>query len=243
MALLTNSLARHRWGVHVGGVSRLALVDAIQLIAGLTPLGLALGAAMADTGVSAPASLSTSVLLFGASAQLVAVSLLGAGAGVLSTLATITAVNTRLFVYSAVLRNTLGLQPRWFRWAGPYLLVDPLFAIVKVREPELPDAESVRTYYLVAGLALWFAWQPIVALGLFAGPLLPDGLSMEFAGPALFLTMLVPAIRTVAAFTAAIAGAVTMILLPELPAGFALLAAGLAGAAAASLGARWRTLR
>ena len=40
-------------------------------------------------------------------------------------------------------------QPAWFRWVGPYVLIDQVFALTQVKD--LSDDADFRRYYLAAG--------------------------------------------------------------------------------------------
>lgn len=215
--------------------------DAVPVVFGLAPLGLALGAAVADSHVSSFAGWSTSPLIYGASAQLAAIAVVGAGGTIFATLLAVAAINTRTLVYGAVLRPEFRGQPAWFRWLGPYLLVDPLFALVSGRRTLSCENDAGRRYYLGAGLAIWTSWQVMVAAGISLGPVIPSAVHLEFAVPALLVALLVPGVRSHAAFAAAAGGAVAGIAGVALPPGVAVMLAVPAGAFAASLARRWRT--
>ena len=99
-------------------------------------------------------------------------------------------------------------QPSWFRWLGPYFLIDQQFALTSLRVDDPPD--SFRRYYLTVGLAFWVVWQATVALGLVVGPVVPGEWSLDFAVPLLFVGLLTAAIDSRPALVAAVAaGAVT----------------------------------
>jgi predicted branched-subunit amino acid permease len=99
-------------------------------------------------------------------------------------------VNARHLMYSAALAPTFQSQPRWFRWLGPYFLIDQLFALTTVRPPD-EEPESFRTYYLAAGATFWVLWSIVVAFGLLLGPVVPEAWNLEFAIPILFIGLLV----------------------------------------------------
>lgn len=170
--------------------------DALPVAAGLAPLGLAVGAAITEAGVPQVSGWLTSPLIYGASAQLAAVSLMGDGAVWTSVVLAVGIVNLRTLLYSAALQEALRQQPRWFRWLAPCLLVDPLFALVSSRRRQLGSSRAVREYYLGAGFAIWACWLPVVALGIFVGPLIPQAIPLAFAAPSLLLALLARAVGT-----------------------------------------------
>lgn len=161
----------------------------IPLFVAAVPFGLVLGVAIAETPVPDLAGWLSSSLIFGGAAQLAAVTLLGAGAPASSALVAALVVNARHLMYSAALVPKFRGQPKWFRRLGPYILIDQVFALATVREA--PPAEW-RAYYLGAGGFAWVFWQITVAAGIFLGPVIPDGLSLEFAIPVLFIGLVVP---------------------------------------------------
>ena len=124
-------------------------------------------------------------------------------------------VNARHLMYSAALTPTFQRQPRWFRWFGPYLLIDQLFALTTVRLDEEPD--SFRAYYLAVGATFWILWSVVIALGLLLGPVVPEQWNLEFAIPILFIGLLVLGIEHWPELVAALAGAGVTYLAAGLP--------------------------
>jgi 4-azaleucine resistance transporter AzlC len=177
------------------------------LLLGAVPFGLVLGVTVAESSVPNWAGLASGVLIFGGSAQLVSITLLGEGAPAFSALAAALVVNARHLMYSAALVPRFRRQPRWFRWFGPYILIDQVFALCSVRDDE-PD--RWRAYYLGAGLLALVMWMVAMAAGILVGSVMPAGLRLEFGIPILFIGLMVPAItRRPAAIAALVAVAVT----------------------------------
>jgi predicted branched-subunit amino acid permease len=196
---------------------------------------MALGAAIAGSDGPLLAGLLTTPLLYGASAQLAAVTLLEANAAVMSVVAAVAVVNSRGLFYSASLRRELRSQPRWFRLFGPYLLVDPLFAVVSNRAAGGRSPADIRAYYLAAGLTLWAGWQLVVTTAAAIGPVIPPWLHLEFATVSLLIGLWVPALKCRTAVVAAAGGLAIGFAASGLPAGSGLLLAALGGALFASL--------
>lgn len=217
-----------------------ALRDAAMVIATLTPLGLAVGAAIGEMRVSGLTGWLSAPLVYGASGQLAAVSMLAAGGGWLSIIGTVAIINSRAVFLSAALRPAFRTQPRWFRCIAPYLLVEPMFALVSARRTDLIDPADLRRYYLVAGCVLWAAWLLLVALGIALGPDAPSGAALRFALPALLLGMLVPSVHGAPALAAALV-AVTISIVAAPFGSLSLLVAALGGAAAGSSIEIWRS--
>lgn len=191
------------------------------------PFGAVLGLAIAETPL-VPNFIGwlSSSIIFGGAAQLTAVTLLAAGAGFFPPLIGALVVNVRHLMYSAALVPKFRGQPRWFRYVGPYLLIDQEFALASMYDDE--PAEW-RAYYLGAGGLAWTIWQISVALGILVGPILPEWVDFSFAVPALFIGLLVPALKTRPAALAAVSGAAVTLLFAGIPNRGGMLIGGVVG--------------
>ena len=211
--------------------------DMLPLFVGAVPFGLVLGVAVAESDVPDLAGWSSSWLIFGGAAQLASITLLASGAPALSAVTAALVVNARHLMYSAAMVPRFRGQPSWFRWAGPYLLIDQVFALSSVRDDE---PESWRAYYLGAGLLAWAMWQVVVAVGVVVGAAVPDPWSLEFGIPILFIGLVVPTlVRRPALLAALVAVAVTAVF-AGLPNRSGMLIGGVAGVLAGTLAGRGR---
>ena len=197
-------------------VARQGVIDALPLFVPAIPFGLVIGLAITESGMNPFVGWSGSWLIFGGAAQLTLVTLLGTGVAVAAAVGTALVVNARHLMYSAALAPTFQSQPRWFRWLGPYLLIDQLFALTTVR-PDNEEPGSFRTYYLAAGATFWVLWAIVVAFGLLLGPVVPEEWNLEFAIPILFIGLLVLGIDHWPEMVAALAGAGVTYLAAGLP--------------------------
>ena len=201
------------------------------------PFGAVLGLAIAETPL-VPNFIGwlSSSIIFGGAAQLTAVTLLAAGAGFFPPLIGALVVNIRHLRYSAAMVPKFRGQPRWFRYLGPYLLIDQEFALASMYHDE---PAAWRAYYLGAGGLAWTIWQIAVALGILVGPILPEWVDFSFAVPALFIGLLVPALKTRPAALAAVSGAAVTLLFAGIPNRGGMLIGGVVGVIAGT----WADLR
>lgn len=204
-----------------------AVKDALPLYVPAVPFALVIGLAIVESGMNPIVGWSTAWTIFGGAAQLTLISLLGSGAAVAAAVTAALVVNARHLMYSAALAPTFQRQPGWFRWLGPYLLIDQLFALTSIKQ----DAEesAFRTYYLSAGLTFWTLWQITIALGLALGPVVPEEWNLEFAVPLLFLGLIVLGIDKTSKLVAALMGASVTFLAAGLPNRTGLLVGALVG--------------
>ncbi|MGD9987729.1 AzlC family ABC transporter permease [Pseudonocardia sp.] len=215
-----------------------AAADAVPVVAAYVPFGLTLGATLAASGSSPLVAWSSSPLLFGGAAQLLAVQLLGAGADVAVVVLGALVVNSRMLLYSASLAQHATGWSRRARWAGAYLLADPVYALAigRFTKPDGGGDARVRlTYYMSVGLTLWTAWMAITAAGVLLAGVLPAGLRLDVAAPLTFVLLVLPMLTSRPAWAAAATGGAVAVAASGLPLGLGLLVGSAAGIAAGAL--------
>lgn len=206
---------------------RRGILDALPLYVPAVPFALVIGLAIVESGINVFSGWSGSWLIFGGAAQLTLISLLGSGAAVVAASTAALVVNARHLMYSAALAPTFQGQPAWFRWLGPYVLIDQNFALAVIEAEN--DPETFRTYYLATGATFWTLWQATTALGIAIGPVVPEEWNLEFAVPLLFVGLIVIGIDKVSKVVAALAGAAVTFLFAGLPNRSGLLVGALVG--------------
>lgn len=208
------------------------LRDALLIVLGYIPFGLAAGAAMAQTTVDPVVSIVSSPIIFAGAAQLVAIQLLGSGTGVALVVLTVLIINARHLLYSA------SLEPHWVGWtrgqrmAGAFLLADPAYALAITRF-ERPEGAGSRAeqlgYYFAAGIELLIGWTTLVTAGVLLGGLIPSWVPLELAIPLTFLLLVVPLLKDSAGFVAAGVGGIVALLAHPLPLGAGLIVGAVVG--------------
>lgn len=214
------------------------ITDALPLYVPAVPFALVIGLAIVESGINPFSGWSGSWLIFGGAAQLTLISLLGSGAAVIAAVTAALVVNARHLMYSAALAPTFQKQPPWFRWLGPYVLIDQNFAL-SVLEAE-NDPDTFRTYYLACGATFWTLWQITTALGIAIGPVVPEDWNLAFAVPLLFVGLIVIGIDKSSKLVAAVVGAGVTFLFAGLPNRTSLLVGALVGILAGTIVERIR---
>lgn len=217
-----------------------AVRDATPVVLAYVPFGLALGATLAATHVAPLVAWSSSPLLFGGAAQLLAVQLLDAGASVVLVVLGALVVNARMLLYSAALAPHTAAWPARRRWLAAYLLADPVYALAITRFTGVDESPRDRLrYFFAAGLVLWPAWMALTGAGVLLGGVLPPSLRLDLAAPLTFLLLLLPMLKSRPAYAAAATGGAVAVATSGLPLGLGLLAGAAAGiAVGAFLGGR-----
>lgn len=226
---------------HDSGVRHAALdgtTAGAQLIIAYIPFALALGAALATTGLPALLSWSSSPLFFAGASQLVAVQLLDAGAGAAVIVLAVFVVNARHVLYSASMEPHMRSWPASLRMSGGFFLADPVYALAITRFETSHPHESRNeriAYYFGVSLSSWFGWMFITGAGIALGGILPESLPLHLAVPLTFLLLLLPLMKNKAGYVAAAFGGIVALATSGLPLGMNILAGAVGGIVAGGL--------
>ncbi|MET9804079.1 AzlC family ABC transporter permease [Streptomyces sp. NPDC006368] len=191
--------------------------------------GFAFGVTSAGAGLSVMQSCALSLLVFTGASQFALVGALAAGGNPLTAAAGAFFLGTRNAFYGLRLSQLLAL-PRSVRPLAAHWVIDETTAVSLIQ----PNRRAARIGFTVAGLTLYVLWNLTTLLGALGAEALgdTDAWGLDAAGPAAFLALLAPMLRT--ATERAVAG-IAVILglgsLPLLPAGVPVLAAALAAPA------------
>lgn len=217
---------------------RAGIRDAVLIVIGYIPFGLAAGAAMAQADVSPVLSILSSPILFAGASQLVAIQLLGSGAGIALIVLSVAIINARHLLYSASLEPHLADWSRGQRMGAAFLLSDPVFALSISRferEGGAGPRGAQLGYYFAAGITCFAGWASLTAIGVLLGGFIPSWVPLELAIPLTFLLLLLPLIRDRAGLVAASVGGLGAFLAHPLPFGAGLMVGALAGLVAGGI--------
>jgi predicted branched-subunit amino acid permease len=214
------------------GTSAAALRAATPLFIPAIPFGLVVGVAITDSAMPTAVAWSTNVVIFAGAAQLATVSL-AATATWLTLVATAAVINLRHVMYSAALSPRFNDQPRWFRWVGPFFLIDQLFALTSVRTT-LPGPVW-RRFYLTAGVFYFVSWTTVVTLGLVVGSSIPVEWRLDVAPAIMFAGLVVLGLANRPGIVAAVVGAGVCLLALDVPNNGGILVGAVSGVIAGYL--------
>jgi predicted branched-subunit amino acid permease len=228
---MPDDLSPRRSGV-VGPDVVAALRAALPLFIPAIPFGLVLGVAITESAMPTAIAWSTNVFVFAGAAQLATVSL-AATATWLTLVATAAVINLRHVMYSAALSSSFADQPRWFRWVGPFFLIDQLFALTVTRT-RLPPTVW-RRFYLSAGIFYFCAWVSTVTLGLVLGSSIPTEWRLDVAPAIMFCGLVVLGLTNRPGIVAAVVGATVCLLALDVPNNGGILIGAVSGVVAGYL--------
>ncbi len=211
--------------------------DTFPLIVGAIPFGIIFGALAVSAGLSVPAAVAMSLIVFAGSAQFIAAGLVSQGAGVLIIVLTTFVVNLRHGLYAASLGPYLrGLSQRWLVPLG-FWLTDEAYAVVIQRYERADASPHKHWYYLGSCVFMYVNWQICTLIGIVAGTRL-QGISdwgLEFALVVTFIGIVVPLLTTFPMLLASLVAGGVALWFRELPNQLGLMLGALAGIAAGYL--------
>ena len=208
------STGRLRDGVRVG----------LPIAIGPLLFGISFGLLAKGAGMGSAASIVFSATTFAGSAQLAAVSVLGAGGSAVAAVVAAAFLNARYMPMGIAAAGVF--RGRWWRrLLEAQLIVDESWALAG------RGRRFRREVLIGAGLMLYVLWLAGTVIGTFAGDRLgkPSDYGLDAAFATLFLGLAAPTLRgRRARVAAAVGGAIVLVLLPFTPAGVPLVAASAA---------------
>jgi len=203
-----------------------ARTRARALVIGLsvTPFGVSFGAVSVATGLSVVQTCLLSLVLFSGASQFALVSVLGAGGGVGSALATALLLGSRNTLYGAGVRRLLAL-PAWMRPVAAQVTIDESTAMAFA---EQPSGLSAYAFWATAA-SVYVLWNLATVLGALVGRGLGSlsAAGLDAAGPAAFVALLGPRMRNLSAGAVALCAAgIAVVCVPLLPVGSPVLLGG-----------------
>ncbi|APU42499.1 AzlC family ABC transporter permease [Streptomyces sp. TN58] len=216
-----------RQTVAADGRPRAAVVrDALGVGVAVGLSGFAFGVTAAGAGISTLQACVLSLLVFTGASQFALVGALAAGGNPFTAAAGAFFLGTRNAFYGLRLSQLLRL-PRAVRPLAAHWVIDETTAVALAQ----PDRKSARLGFTVTGLTLYVLWNTTTLLGSLGAEAIGDtrAWGLDAAGPAVFLALLAPMLKTATErAVAALALVLGLGFLPVLPAGVPVLIAALA---------------
>lgn len=152
--------------------------------------GFAFGLLATQSGISTLQTISMSALVFGGSSQLVALEQLSLGVGAVSAILAGSALNMRILLVTATMRDVLAARPWWQIGLGTFLATDASVALMQTAKTR--KMTTSYWYFFGGGASLYLIWIMVTALGSFvsSGVPNPQAIGLDFAIIAIFVAML-----------------------------------------------------
>ncbi|MEU1513741.1 AzlC family ABC transporter permease [Streptomyces sp. NPDC005811] len=200
--------------------------------------GFAFGVTAAGSGLTVWQSCALSLLVFTGASQFALVGALAAGGNPLTAAAGAFFLGVRNAFYGLRLSQVLAL-PRAVRPLAAQWVIDETTAVSLAQ----PGRRAARIGFTVTGVSLYVLWNLTTLLGALGAEAIGDtnAWGLDAAGPAVFLALLAPMLRTgTERIVAGLAVVLGLGLLPVVPAGVPVLVAALAAPAVLYLKGRRR---
>lgn len=198
------------------------------------PFGMVIGVVVAESGIGDLAGWAGSWIILAGAANLAAIELMVEEASAAVVLLTVAFINSRHAMYSAAVRPKFTGFPTWFRWVGPYFLIDQVFALANAQPDEMPDRERMW-HYFGSAITLWTLWVASVTAGLFLGDVIDPDWHLTFAVPLLFTGLMLLSISNKPGIVAAVVGGSVALLTADFPQGSGVIIAIVSGVTAAGI--------
>lgn len=210
--------------------------DITPLAFGVVIYGLAFGLLASQAHMSGLQTGIMGGLVFAGSSQIVAIERLVAGGGALAAFVAGVALNLRILLITASLRDDLKGRPIWQVLLGLHLATDENWALMHATRAR--GAPAGYWYFVGGGISILIAWITSTVLGVYFAQLLPTpkAIGMDFAFAAAFIAILRNLWRGKSDFLpwfVAIAGAGGLTLFTPVEPSFALIFGGITGAVVA----------
>lgn len=210
--------------------------DSIPLVIGMIPFGITCGLMAITAGLTSSETILMSMFVFAGAAQFIAITMLGAGINgwgliVVTTLL----VNLRHLLMGASLAPYIIRLPIYMQALLSFGMVDETYAITINRIDK--EGYSV-SYQLGANIIFYSVWLVSTAVGILLSGYISDPLAwgLDFALPAIFISILIPRlINPVALAVCGTAAVVAVLGALYLPGKWYIIAACLAATAVGGL--------
>ncbi|KFX71951.1 MAG: branched-chain amino acid ABC transporter permease [alpha proteobacterium QL1] len=170
-------------------------MDVIPLTIPVIPFGIIYGVVGVELGLSPLVTFAMSFLIFAGSSQIAFAQLYTAGASPLVMISSVLAINSRHFLYSAVLAQYLNKLNLYWKILLSYLMTDQAFSVSLSYFKKNQKKTFSHYHMLGSGFTLWLLWQISTLLGIVLGNVIPEALGLEFAIPLTFLSLIIAELK------------------------------------------------
>ena len=167
----------------------------IPLTIPVIPFGVIYGVIGVEIGLSPLVTFAMSFIIFAGSSQIAFAQLYTAGASPLVMIGSVAAINSRHFLYSAVLAQYLNKLNLYWKILLSYLMTDQAFSVSLSYFKKNQKKTFSHYHMLGSGFTLWLLWQISTLTGIVLGNVIPEALGLEFAIPLTFLSLIIAELK------------------------------------------------
>ena len=204
-------------------------LDVIPLLIPVVPFGIIFGVIGIESGLGPTVTFLMSIIIFAGSSQLAFVQLYTGGATTPVIVSSVAIVNSRHFLYSAVIAQYLTKVKLFWKIILSYFLTDQAFIVSQKYFKEQPNNKDRHYHLLGSGFTLWFVWQLSTIAGIVLGEVIPKELNLAFAVPLTFISLIIVDIKKIDHLIVAITSGIFAIIFFNLPLRTYIIVAAAAG--------------
>jgi predicted branched-subunit amino acid permease len=204
-------------------------LDVIPLLIPVVPFGVIFGVIGIESGLGSTVTFLMSIIIFAGSSQLAFVQLFTGGATTPVIVSSVAIVNSRHFLYSAVIAQYLTKVKLFWKIVLSYFLTDQAFIVSQKYFTQQPTNKDRHYHLLGSGFTLWFVWQLSTIAGIVLGEFIPKELNLAFAVPLTFISLIIVDIKKIDHLIVAITSGVFAIIFFNLPLRTYIIVAAAAG--------------
>jgi len=216
--------------------------EQLPLTVGVIPFGLVFGAYAISIGIPPLETIALSVLINAGSSQIAALGLLVGGVDPYIIILSIALINLRFMLYSATWAGLMHDIKKPWKFLLAYWCTDATFVLVTNRYQKNATPENLW-FALGVGFGQWSAWIGSCVLGAFLGAIVPASLSLEFALPLLFISLIMGHLISLPMVVAALVSGTVVLVLINMPNNLGLLVSILIGIAVGLRVEQWHSRR
>ena len=176
-------------------IFKIGIKDVAPHLLSVFPFGIIFGAIGIELGFSPLFTYATSLIIFGGASQIVFLQLLSGGASSLIAITSVGVINSRHFLYGAVLSEYLQKLSLIKKLFISYFIVDQGFAVSNIYFKKNKDQNFNHYHLLGSGITLWLCWQISTIIGIYLGSIVPESLGLKFAIPLTFIAIIINEVR------------------------------------------------
>ena len=176
-------------------VFKKGFMDVIPLTIPVIPFGIIYGVVGVELGLSPLVTFAMSFIIFAGSSQIAFAQLYTAGGSPLVMISSVLVINSRHFLYSAVLAQYLNKLNLYWKILLSYLMTDQAFSVSLSYFKKNQKKTFSHYHMLGSGFTLWLLWQISTLSGIVLGNVIPEALGLEFAIPLTFLSLIIAELK------------------------------------------------
>ncbi len=207
-----SSVKNTSWDMFVLGVKRL-----LPITPGVVPFGLIMGTVASNSGLSLFEGMSMNFMVFAGASQLAALELMNAKSPILIVVLTGFVINLRFIMYSASLAPIVKDLSPLKKLGLAYTMTDQSYAVSIVEFEKIKNTKDQIAFYMGTVVMMMSAWHLSTLTGIVFGNFAPKSISLDFAVPLAFMSIVQPLIKNKVFATVALTSASMSILTYSLP--------------------------